>query len=110
MNEEGFNEGVRKDLGEEALGGKGLWTVSAKPPFPRWFKRFLSTPIRKSRSDKEAKQISVQVSKYLHFASPVLDPKHLYDAQLLNRYMKTLEDQGKRPQHSMESYVELGRG
>ena len=137
LGEEGFSEGVSEEaLGRKGLSGEeesmdleGEEVVELEQvrsegddkmevseqflpnhPFLVGLRDFLVSRHGKRRSDKKAKQLSVQVSKFLRFASPVLDPKHLYDAQLLDRYLKALEDEGKKAstQHGILCRIRQG--
>ena len=79
-------------------------------PFLVCLREYLVLKHGKGRSIQEANQISAQVLKYLRFASLTLQPAHLYNPQILNHYMKTLDDQGKKPstQHGILCRLEQG--
>lgn len=53
---------------------------------------------------------AAQVLKHLRLAGSTLRPAHLYNPQILNHYMKTLDDQGKKAstQHGILCRIKQG--
>ena len=80
-------------------------------PFLVGLRDHLTSRHGKGRSQNESKQISASVSRYLKFAGPgLLNPSHLSNAKLLDKYMKTLEVEGKKAstQHATLSRIKQG--
>ena len=91
-NEEGSGgEDSREDVVE--ISGRFL----PNHPFLVGLRQYLLSRHGKGRSEREANQISSAVSQFLSFADPaVLDPTHLYNATMLDRFLRHLETQGKK--------------
>ena len=91
-NEEGSDgEDSREDVVE--ISGRFL----PNHPFLVGLRQYLLSRHGKGRSEREANQISSAVSQFLSFADPaVLDPTHLYNATMLDRFLRHLETQGKK--------------
>ena len=115
-----FTEEVDKsggeDVGEveEINSGDDLIEVSRKfspdHPFLVGLRQHLTSRHGKGRTEREAHQISSEVSKFLSFPGPTLDPKKLYDVQILDKYLKMLESGGRKAttQHSILCRVKQG--
>lgn len=64
----------------------------------------------RSRTEREARQISVEIAKYLNFSGPLAKPHNLYDPTKLDKYLKYLEKQGKKAstQHAILCRIKQG--
>ena len=85
-------------------------TIDPDHPFLVGLREFLMSRHGKGRLEKEAKQISAPVSKFLEFSGPELDPKHLYDERKLDTFLQSLEHQGQKAttQHSKLCRIKQG--
>ena len=86
----GENENSPKDNQEGDKTGEPYFP--SEQPFLVQFREYLRSRHGRSRSERETKQISKEVSKYLNYACPgILQKELLLDCSLLNEYLKSLE-------------------
>ena len=91
MNSESPGLGEENSPKDNQEGDKEPYFPS-EHPFLVQLRNYLQSRHGRSRSEKEAKQISKEVSKYLHYASPsILQKELLLDCSLLNKYLQSLE-------------------
>ena len=111
VNEFGF---ANTKEGEVRSGEEGVVEMSAHilpdHPFLVRLRRHLMSRHGEGRSEREAKQISSEVTKFLYFSSPTLDPSNLYNVKKLDNYLKSLEGQGRAAgtQHAILCRVKQG--
>ena len=108
--EESIGEVV--EVGEEESDEGDLMdmTDTLDHPFLIELRQHLTSRHGKGRSEREARQISIEVAKYLKFSGPIPNPQDLYNASKLDQYLKYLEKQGKKPstQHAILCRVKQG--
>ena len=100
--------------GEVRSGEEGVVEMSAHilpdHTFLVGLRRHLMSRHGKGRSEREAKQISSDVAKFLYFSSPTLDPSNLYNVKKLDNYLKYLEgqDRAASTQHAILCRIKQG--
>ena len=103
-----------REVGEEESDEGDLVDMSYEcaldHPFLVDLRQHLSSRHGKGRSEREARQIAVEVAKFLKFAGPLPNPQNLYNPKKLDEYLKQLENQGKKAttQHGILCRVKQG--
>lgn len=110
--------GMDTDTGQECMSEEGADIIevveddfiSKYHTFLMQLQQHLTFHHWNSRTEREATQISVKVSKYLTFCGPPFSQQHLYDPSKLNQYQKRQEKEGKKAstQHAILCRIKQG--